>query len=50
MLDGASQGKQRVKLAEVEENRDPAPRWVGRMLTSRTFPTMRLAKKLTGGI
>ncbi len=50
MLDGKSDGKQLVKLAEIDHALDKTPRWVGRLLTSRYFPTNKLAKKLTGGI
>lgn len=50
MLDGTSQGKQLVKLADIDDNLDPSPRWVGKMLTSQYFPTTWLAKRLTGGI
>ncbi|MEH6344793.1 MAG: NADP-dependent oxidoreductase [Bermanella sp.] len=50
MLDGKSAGKQLVKLAEVDDALDKTPRWLGRLLTSRFFPTEKLAKKITGGI
>jgi len=50
MLDGKSSGKQLVKLAEVDDALDKTPRWLGRLLISRFFPTEKLAKKITGGI
>ena len=50
MLDGKSAGKQLVKLAEVDDALDKTPRWLGRLLISRFFPTVKLAKKITGGI
>jgi len=50
MLDGKSAGKQLVKLAEVDDVLDKTPRWLGRLLISRFFPTVMLAKKITGGI
>ena len=50
MLDGKSAGKQLVKLAEVDDALDRTPRWLGRLLISRFFPTVKLAKKITGGI
>ena len=50
MLDGKSAGKQLVKLAEVDNALDKTPRWLGRLLISRFFPTVKLAKKITGGI
>jgi len=50
MLDGKSSGKQLVKLADVDDALDKTPRWLGRLLISRFFPTEKLAKKITGGI
>ncbi len=50
MLDGKNNGKQLVKLADIDDSIDPAPRWVGRLLISKWFPTQKLAKKITGGI
>jgi NADPH-dependent curcumin reductase CurA len=50
MLAGKNQGKQLVKLADIDESLDPTPRWLGRLLISKWFPTQKLAKKITGGI
>lgn len=50
MLSGESQGKQLVKLAEIDKTIDPSPLWLGNLLTSKHFPTVPLAKRLTGGI
>jgi len=50
MLNGTSQGKQLVKLAEIDDALDPTPRAIGRMMLANWFPTQKLAKKLTGGI
>ena len=50
MLDGRSDGKQLVKLADLDDNADPSPRWLGRLLISRFFPTAWIAKKITSGI
>jgi NADPH:quinone reductase len=48
MLDGTSNGKQLVKLADIDHSLDPAPRWVGRLLISNLFPTSWLSRKITG--
>ena len=50
MLDGRSQGKQLVKLAEIDHQLDPSPRWLGKLLISPLFPTSWLSRKLCGGI
>ncbi|MEM8500470.1 MAG: NADP-dependent oxidoreductase [Pseudomonadota bacterium] len=50
MLDGSAKGKQLVKLAELDDKLDPAPRWLGRLFISQYFPTRWFARKLTGGI
>ncbi|MEH6345651.1 MAG: NADP-dependent oxidoreductase [Bermanella sp.] len=50
MLAGQNQGKQLVKLADIDDALDPTPRWLGRLLISKWFPTERLVKKITGGI
>ena len=39
MLNGESQGKQLVKLAEIDDQLDPAPRKIGKLLTADFFPT-----------
>ena len=46
MLDGKAQGKQLVKLSDINHNLDPAPRGIGRLLTADKFPTRTLAKIL----
>lgn len=43
MLDGKNQGKQLVKLADVNHQLDPSPRWLGTGLVSKRFPTSILA-------
>jgi len=48
ILEGKNNGKQLVKLAEIDHKLDPTPRWLGRMLISKWFPTEWLAKKITG--
>ncbi len=50
VLDGTSDGKQIVKLAPIDHSIDPSNRAVGRLLTAKWFPTLWLAKKITGGI
>jgi len=50
MLDGKSTGKQIVQLAEINDMIDPAPRWLGRLMIAKYFPTRWLARRLTGGI
>jgi NADPH-dependent curcumin reductase CurA len=50
VLDGVSDGKQLVKLADIDDAVDPANRAMGRLLISRFFPTRFLAKRITGGI
>ena len=50
MLSGKNNGKQLVKLSEIDEALDPTPRWLGRLLISKWFPTQKLAKKITGGV
>lgn len=47
MLSGESQGKQLVKLADIDAKADPSNRAVGRLLTSSWFPTAQLAKALS---
>jgi len=49
MLDGRNQGKQLVKLADIDRKLDPAPRWLGRALTSEHFPTGLLARVIGTG-
>ncbi|WP_372864602.1 NADP-dependent oxidoreductase [Spongiibacter sp.] len=46
MLSGDSQGKQLVKLADINPAADPTPLWPGRLLTQRWFPTDKLAQLL----
>jgi len=46
MLDGKAQGKQLVKLSDINHSLDPSPRGVGRLLTADKFPTRMLAKIL----
>ncbi|MFT4518906.1 MAG: NADPH-dependent curcumin reductase CurA [Halioglobus sp.] len=48
MLDGRSNGKQLVKLSELDEKADPSPAWLGRLMISPFFPTAWLAKRITG--
>jgi len=43
MLDGKNDGKQLVKLADVNHQLDPSPRWLGAHLISKRFPTSALA-------
>ena len=43
MLDGKNDGKQLVKLADVNHQLDPSPRWLGAHLISKRFPTGFLA-------
>ena len=50
MLSGQNKGKQIVQLAEVNDILDPAPRWLGRLMIAKYFPTQWLAKRLTKGI
>lgn len=50
MLDGKSSGKQIVQLAEINDMIDPTPRWIGRLMIAKYFPTTWLARRLTGGI
>lgn len=50
MLAGESNGKQLVKLAEIDEGSDPSPNWLGNALTAEKFPTATLSKMITGGI
>ncbi|CAE7487025.1 mhpA [Symbiodinium microadriaticum] len=38
MLDGKNQGKQLVKLSDLDTKADPAPRAIGRLLTHPAFP------------
>ena len=47
MLDGKNNGKQLVKLADIDESLNPDPTWAGRMLTSKWFPSNFLIKKLS---
>jgi NADPH-dependent curcumin reductase CurA len=47
MLEGKNNGKQLVKLADIDENLNPIPNWVGRMLISKWFPSQYLIKKLS---
>ena len=49
MLAGESQGKQLVRLAKIDDTKDPAKRWVPRLITSNRFPTERIAKRLHRG-
>lgn len=49
MLNGESQGKQLLRLSEVDHNADPAKRWLPKFMTSKHFPTDRLAKRLRAG-
>ncbi|MEX6502552.1 zinc-binding dehydrogenase [Pseudomonas zhanjiangensis] len=46
MLNGESQGKQLVRLAEIDLSADSTPRWPGRLITARWFPTAALARLL----
>jgi len=46
MLDGKNKGKQLVKLGELDRSHMGARERVGRALTSRYFPTERLAKAI----
>jgi len=48
MLEGRSNGRQLVKLADIDESLDPSPQWLGRLLISRFFPTRWLVKRITG--
>lgn len=50
MLNGQSKGKQIVQLAEINDTIDPAPRWLGRLMIAKYFPTRWLGKCLTKGI
>jgi len=50
MVNGQNQGKQLVRLAQADARLDPSPRWLGRALTSRLFPTRTLATVLTRGL
>ncbi len=50
MLDGKSAGKQIVQLAEINDMIDPAPRWLGRLMIAKYFPTTWFARRLTRGI
>jgi len=47
MLNGENQGKQLVKLADVNHQVDPGPRWLGTNLVSKRFPTSALASVIT---
>lgn len=47
MLNGESQGKQLVKLADIDAKADPCNRAVGRLFTASWFPTEKLAKVLS---
>ncbi|MCG8672941.1 MAG: NADP-dependent oxidoreductase, partial [Pseudomonadales bacterium] len=47
MLDGESQGKQLVHLANVDDAIDPAPRWLGAALTSSQFPRKPVLKAVS---
>ena len=47
MLNGENQGKQLVKLADVNHQIDPGPRWLGTNLVSKRFPTSALASVIT---
>lgn len=46
MLNGESNGKQLVHLANVDDTLDPAPRWLGSLLTKKLFPRKHLFKTL----
>jgi NADPH-dependent curcumin reductase CurA len=48
VLDGLSDGKQLVKLADIDDDADPAKRMIGRLLISKWFPTERAASRITG--
>ena len=49
MLNGESQGKQLLRLSEVDHSVDPAKRWLPKLLTSNYFPTERLVKRIRSG-
>lgn len=46
MLNGESNGKQLVHLADVDHAMDPAPRWLGNLLTRKRFPREPVFKTL----
>lgn len=50
VMDGVSDGKQLIKLAEIDHAADPENRALGRLLIAPWFPTQRIAKRITGGI
>ncbi|MEH6345596.1 MAG: NADP-dependent oxidoreductase [Bermanella sp.] len=47
MLEGKNNGKQLVKLADIDDKLIPDPNWVGRMLISKWFPSNFLIRKLS---
>jgi NADPH-dependent curcumin reductase CurA len=50
VMDGVSNGKQLVKLADIDHQVDPINRALGRMLTASWFPTRTIARRITGGL
>lgn len=50
VLTGTSNGKQLVKLADIDDAADPTNRAIGRILTASWFPGGWLSKRLTGGL
>lgn len=46
MLNGESQGKQLVRLSEIDHRADPTPRWLPKVLSSGAFPTSWLARRI----
>jgi len=47
MLEGKNNGKQLVKLADIDHKLNPTPNWVGRLLISKWFPSNYLINKLS---
>ena len=47
MLSGQSTGKVMVRLAEIDEAKDPAPRAIGRLLTHPSFPAKPIINLLS---
>ena len=48
MLDGKNQGKQIVKLGEIDNSILDSSHKLGNILTARKFPTLPIVKRLTG--